>query len=193
RARGVASVPSAAHRGDRLAPPPPLHRPRPGRTARLRRPLPQPGPRAHPALTRDEAMTGGAPEGGRLPSPLGVREHGAMARILVTEQLAERGLAMLREAGHDVDERLGLSPQELLEAVRGVHALIIRSATKVTADVLEAATELIVVGRAGIGLDNVDVGAATRRGVMVANAPMSNSVSMAEHTIALLLAQARNI
>src|SRR5207253_2230553 len=87
----------------------------------------------------------------------------------------------------------GLSPEELLDAVRGAAALVIRSATQVTADVLEAADELIVVGRAGIGLDNVDVEAATRRGVLVVNAPQSNVLSAAEHTIALMLAQARNI
>src|SRR5207253_8379877 len=77
--------------------------------------------------------------------------------------------------------------------VAGAHALIIRSATKVTADVLNSAQDLVVVGRAGIGVDNVDVAAATRRGVMVVNAPQSNVLSAAEHTIALLLAQARNI
>jgi D-3-phosphoglycerate dehydrogenase len=77
--------------------------------------------------------------------------------------------------------------------VIGAHALIIRSATQVTAELLELATDLLVVGRAGIGLDNVDVEAATRRGVMVVNAPQSNIVSAAEHTMALLLAQARNV
>src|SRR3954465_12759921 len=116
-----------------------------------------------------------------------------MARVLVTEQLAESGLEDLRVAGHDVDVRLGLSPEELVNAVRDANALIIRSATKVTPEVLDAADDLIVVGRAGIGLDNVDVAAATRRGVMVVNAPQSNILSAAEHTIALLLAQARNI
>jgi len=116
-----------------------------------------------------------------------------VARILVTEEIAERGLDDLRRAGHEVDVRLGLSHEELLDAVRGAQALIIRSATQVSADVLEAGTELVVVGRAGIGLDNVDVEAATRRGVMVANAPQSNVLSAAEHTMALLLAQARNI
>jgi D-3-phosphoglycerate dehydrogenase len=114
-------------------------------------------------------------------------------RVLVTEQLAPRGLDALAEAGFDVDERLGLSPEELLEVVKGAAALIIRSATRVTAEVLDAGTDLIVVGRAGIGLDNVDVEAATRRGVMVVNAPQSNVLSAAEHTIALMLAQARNI
>ena len=116
-----------------------------------------------------------------------------MARVLVTEELAPRGLDRLRAGGHDVDVRLGLSAEELLEVVPGAHALVIRSATKVTAEVLEAGTDLVVVGRAGIGLDNVDVAAATRRGVMVVNAPQSNVLSAAEHTIALMLAQARNI
>src|SRR5579864_8876679 len=116
-----------------------------------------------------------------------------MARILVTEEIAEGGLARLRDAGHEVDVRLGLSPDELRDAVRGAEALIIRSATKVTEPVLDAAEDLIVVGRAGIGVDNVDVAAATRRGVMVVNAPQSNILSAAEQTVALLLAQARNI
>jgi len=116
-----------------------------------------------------------------------------MARVLVTEKLAERGLEHLREAGHDVDVRLDLSPEELLGVVGGAHALIVRSATQVTADVIEAGVDLAVVGRAGIGLDNVDVEAATRRGVMVVNAPESNILSAAEHAMALLLAQARNI
>ena len=111
----------------------------------------------------------------------------------MTEQLAPRGLAHLREAGHEVDERLGLSEEELRRAVTGAHGLIIRSATQVTAEVLEAGADLIVVGRAGIGLDNVDVAAATRRGVMVVNAPQSNVLSAAEQTMALLLAQARNL
>lgn len=115
------------------------------------------------------------------------------ARVLVTEQLATRGLDALRAAGFTVDEQLGLSPEQLLEAVRGAKALIIRSATQVDADVLAAGTDLVVVGRAGIGLDNVDVAEATKRGVMVVNAPQSNVISAAEHAIALLLAQARNI
>ncbi|MCD9623698.1 phosphoglycerate dehydrogenase [Rhabdothermincola salaria] len=116
-----------------------------------------------------------------------------MARILVTEAIAEGGLDRLREAGHTVDIHEGLSPDELLQAVPGAHALIIRSATQVTAEVLAAATDMVVVGRAGIGLDNVDVAAATDRGVMVVNAPQSNILSAAEQTMALLLAQARNI
>lgn len=116
-----------------------------------------------------------------------------MSRILVTEEIAEGGLDRLRAAGHEVIVRLDLSPSDLPSAIEGVHALIIRSATQVTADVLARATDLVVVGRAGIGLDNVDVEAATLRGVMVVNAPQSNIVSAAEHTMALLLASARNV
>ncbi len=114
-------------------------------------------------------------------------------RVLVSEKIADGGLQRLRDAGHEVDIQLDLNPETLLDAVKGAHALIIRSATNVTKEVLEAGTELIVVGRAGIGLDNVDTAAATDRGVMVVNAPQSNTLSAAEHTMALLLAQARNV
>jgi len=114
-----------------------------------------------------------------------------MARILVTEEIADGGLDRLRSAGHHVDVELDLS--KLNEAIVGADALIIRSATQVDAALLAHADRLMVVGRAGIGLDNVDVDAATNRGVMVVNAPQSNIVSAAEHTMALLLAQARNV
>ncbi|CAN5689991.1 phosphoglycerate dehydrogenase [soil metagenome] len=116
-----------------------------------------------------------------------------MARVLVTEKIADGGLDRLRAAGHEVDLRLELDAGPLLDAVVGAHALIIRSATTVTAEVLARGADLVVVGRAGIGLDNVDVAAATERGVMVVNAPQSNVLSAAEHTMALLLAGARNV
>jgi D-3-phosphoglycerate dehydrogenase len=116
-----------------------------------------------------------------------------LARVLVTEKIAQRGLDRLTAVGHEVDVREGLDPEALLEAVVGAHALIIRSATKVTAEVLEAGRDLQVVGRAGVGLDNVDVPAATAHGVMVVNAPTSNILSVAEQAMGLLLAQARNI
>lgn len=116
-----------------------------------------------------------------------------MARVLISEELADTGLERLRRAGHEVDVRTGLSPEQLREAVVGAHALIVRSATQVDADLLAAGDDLVVVGRAGVGLDNVDVEAATRRGVMVANAPESNIVSAAEHTMAMLLSVARNV
>ena len=116
-----------------------------------------------------------------------------MARVIVSEQLAEGGLDRLRAAGHHVDVLLGLSPEELRAAMPGASALIVRSATQVDDALLAAADSLVVVGRAGVGLDNVDVESATRRGVMVANAPESNIVSAAEHTMAMLLAVARNV
>ena len=116
-----------------------------------------------------------------------------MARILVTEKIADSGLDRLRAAGHEVDLQLDLDPEQLVAAMPGAHALIIRSATTVTADILAAGQDLVVVGRAGIGLDNVDVDAATVQGVMVVNAPQSNILTTAEHTMAMLLAQARNI
>ncbi|HET9731958.1 MAG TPA: phosphoglycerate dehydrogenase [Acidimicrobiales bacterium] len=116
-----------------------------------------------------------------------------MARVLVTEVLADAGLDVLKAAGHQVEVRLDLDRDGLIGALQGVDALLVRSATKVTAEVLEAADSLVVVGRAGIGLDNVDVEAATRRGVIVANAPESNIITVAEHTMALLLSVARHV
>jgi len=116
-----------------------------------------------------------------------------VSRVLVAEPLAQVGLDALDAAGFDVDVRTGLSAEELVSAVVGASALIIRSATRVDETVLDAGTDLVVVGRAGIGLDNVDVAAATRRGVMVVNAPQSNVLSAAEHTLALLISQARNV
>lgn len=116
-----------------------------------------------------------------------------MARVLVTEKIADKGLDLLRDAGHEVDVRIGLDAAGLISAIAGAHALLIRSATIVTADLLAAGTDLKIVGRAGIGLDNVDVDAATEHNVLVANAPFSNAVTAAEHTMAMLLAQARNI
>ncbi len=116
-----------------------------------------------------------------------------MARVLVAEPIADVGLARLTDAGHEVDVQLDLAPAPLLDAIEGAHALVVRSATQVTADVLARGRDLVAVGRAGIGLDNVDVAAATRQGVMVVNAPQANVLSAAEHTMALLLAQARNV
>ncbi|MEY3362944.1 MAG: D-3-phosphoglycerate dehydrogenase [Actinomycetota bacterium] len=121
------------------------------------------------------------------------RHDGGVARVLVTEEIADAGLERLRAAGHHVDVQLGLNGPALIDALRGAQALIVRSATNVDAEVLAATSGLVVVGRAGVGLDNVDVEAATKAGVMVTNAPESNIVSAAEHTIALLMSMARNI
>lgn len=113
-------------------------------------------------------------------------------KVLISEPLSGAGVERLKEHVQ-VDEKPGLSPEELQEIIGEYDALVIRSATKVDAALLERADNLKVVGRAGIGLDNVDIDAATRNGVLVVNAPQSNVLSAAEHTIALLLAQARNI
>ena len=113
-------------------------------------------------------------------------------KVLVTERLSEAGLERLGQH-FQVDVRLGLSRSELSEVIAGYDALVIRSATKVDAGLLERAVNLKVIGRAGVGIDNVDVEAATHRGILVINAPTSNVLSAAEHTLALLLAQARNV
>lgn len=113
-------------------------------------------------------------------------------KVLVTEKLSEAGLDLLRK-DFQVDVRPELATEGLAQAIADYDALIVRSQTQITAEVIDAAETLKVVARAGIGLDNVDVEAATRKGVMVVNAPQSNIVSAAEHAIALLLAQARNI
>lgn len=113
-------------------------------------------------------------------------------RILVPEKVSPDGLALLTPH-FDVDVRTGVTADELLSIIPGYHGLIVRSETKVTADVLRAGAKLKVVARAGVGVDNIDVPAATARGVIVINSPAGNIVAAAEHTIALLLATARNI
>jgi D-3-phosphoglycerate dehydrogenase len=113
-------------------------------------------------------------------------------KVLVTEKLADRGVDLLREE-FEVDVLLGLGHEELLEKIGNYDGLIIRSATRVTAEVIGRADNLKAIGRAGIGVDNIDVEAATKRGILVANAPASNTVAAAEHTLALMLAAARRI
>jgi D-3-phosphoglycerate dehydrogenase len=113
-------------------------------------------------------------------------------KVLITEKLADPGVELLKEE-FEVDVLIGLSPEELLERIGDYDGLIIRSATKVTAEVIERAERLKAVGRAGIGVDNIDIEAATKRGVLVANAPESNTVAAAEHTLGLMLAAARRI
>jgi len=113
-------------------------------------------------------------------------------KILVADPLADAGVEALR-AHHEVDVLTGLTKDELLAIVGGYEAVVVRSQTTIDADVIAAAGRLQVVARAGVGLDNVDVDAATRAGVVVCNAPQSNVISAAEHTVAMLLASARNI
>ncbi|MCW3131783.1 MAG: phosphoglycerate dehydrogenase [Candidatus Methanospirare jalkutatii] len=113
-------------------------------------------------------------------------------RVLVTDPLAEEGIKRLSEFA-DVSVAEGLSSEELKAKIGEYDALVVRSGTKVTADVIYAASRLKVVGRAGVGVDNIDVEAATEKGILVVNAPEANTISAAEHTIALILALARKI
>jgi D-3-phosphoglycerate dehydrogenase len=113
-------------------------------------------------------------------------------RVLVAEKIADTGVDMLRER-FDVDLGVGWSAEELAERIGGYDGILIRSATKLTAELIERGANLKVIGRAGVGVDNVDVEAATKRGIIVANAPQSNIITAAEHTFGMLLALARNI
>src|SRR2546429_841144 len=113
--------------------------------------------------------------------------------ILVADDVSDSGLQPLRDAGFSVEKKTGLSPDELREALVDVEGLIVRSETKVTANLMDAAGRLRVIGRAGVGVDNIDVPAATMRGVVVMNAPDGNTITTAEHTIALLVSLARRV
>jgi D-3-phosphoglycerate dehydrogenase len=113
-------------------------------------------------------------------------------KVLVKEKIGDPGVDLLREH-FDVDLGVDWTDEELVERIGEYDGILIRSATKLTAELIERATNLRVIGRAGVGVDNVDVEAATKRGIVVANAPESNVVTAAEHTMALLLALARNI
>ncbi len=114
-------------------------------------------------------------------------------RVLIADALSPRALEIFRERGVDADEAVGLKPDQLEARIAQYDGLAVRSAVKVTADVLAAAARLKVVGRAGIGVDNIDVPAATQRGVVVMNTPFGNSITTAEHTIALMFALARQL
>ncbi len=113
-------------------------------------------------------------------------------KILVADPISDKGVAILRKE-HDVDVRLKLTPEELIAAIPGYDALVVRSETKVTKAVIGAADNLKVIGRAGVGVDNIDVEAATKKGVIVLNAPEGNTIAATEHSIAMMLALARNI
>jgi D-3-phosphoglycerate dehydrogenase len=116
-----------------------------------------------------------------------------VSRVVVAEELSPAGLEVLRNAGHDVVELAKASRGELLAELAGADALLVRSRTKVDSELLAAAPKLSVVGRAGVGVDNVDVAAASARGVLVINAPTGNVVSAVEHTFALLFALLRRV
>ncbi|MDD3982402.1 MAG: phosphoglycerate dehydrogenase [Candidatus Omnitrophota bacterium] len=117
-----------------------------------------------------------------------------MAKVLVSDPLSEEGLKILQESGGlQVDVRTDLTPEQLKGVIGDYDALVVRSATKVTRDVISAAARLKVIGRAGVGLDNVDLEAATQKGIIVMNTPAGNTMSTAEHTVSMILSLARNI
>ena len=114
-------------------------------------------------------------------------------KVLVSDSLSEHGIQILRQAGLEVDVKVGMKPEELKACIAQYHGIVIRSATKVTAEIIEAAENLKVIGRAGSGLDNVDKAAATKKGIVVMNTPGGNTITTAEHTIAMLFSMARLI
>jgi D-3-phosphoglycerate dehydrogenase len=114
-------------------------------------------------------------------------------KVLISDKMDPKAAAIFRERGVEVDEKPGLTADELKAIIGDYDGLAIRSSTKVTRDLLAAADRLKVVGRAGIGVDNVDVPAATQRGVVVMNTPFGNSITTAEHAIALMFALARQL
>src|SRR5919106_1629834 len=115
-------------------------------------------------------------------------------KILVTDSLAPEGLAVFENAeGFEVDVKIGLKPDELKKICGAYDGWVIRSGTKITAELIEAAKNLKVIGRAGVGFENVDVDAATKKGIVVMNTPGGNNVTTGEHTIALMMALARHI
>jgi D-3-phosphoglycerate dehydrogenase len=122
----------------------------------------------------------------------GAANDGERLKVLVAENIGESGVGLLREH-FDVELGTDWSAEQLAERIGAYHGIVIRSATKMTAELIGRAGQLRVIGRAGVGVDNVDVDAATKRGIVVANAPQSNVVTAAEHTMAMLLALARNI
>ncbi len=113
-------------------------------------------------------------------------------RVLVSDPIAKNGLEYLQQHV-DVDVKIGMKPEELLQLIPNYDALVVRSETKVTAQVIDACARLKAIGRAGVGVDNIDVPAATRRGIVVVNAPTGNNIAAAEHTVGMMLASARHI
>ncbi len=115
-----------------------------------------------------------------------------MTKVLVSDPIDKAGIDILSQVSQ-VDQKIGLSPGQLKEIIGGYEALMIRSGTQVTSEVIEAGENLRIIGRAGVGVDNVDVSAATKKGVTVVNSPGGNTIAAAEHAIALLLSLSRHI
>lgn len=122
-----------------------------------------------------------------------IAQNGPRIKVLVADALSESGVAILRQGGLDVDVKTGQTEEQLCGLIGGYQGLVVRSATKVTAKVLQAGKQLQLIGRAGVGVDNIDLAAATQAGVVVMNTPFGNITSAAEHAIALLFSLARNV
>ena len=114
-------------------------------------------------------------------------------KVLISDNISSKCIDILKNAGLEVDIKVGLKPEELKACIGDYHGLVIRSATKVTSEILDAAENLKVIGRAGSGLDNVDKTAATKKGIVVMNTPGGNTITTAEHTIAHIVSLARQI
>jgi D-3-phosphoglycerate dehydrogenase len=116
-----------------------------------------------------------------------------MPKVLISDKLSPKAVEIFESHNVEVDVKVGMTPEELKACIGEYDGLAIRSATKVTEEIIEAATNLKVVGRAGIGVDNVDIPAASAKGIVVMNTPFGNSITTAEHSIALMMSLARSI
>src|SRR5512139_2748071 len=113
-------------------------------------------------------------------------------RVLVADPLSKEGIDLMKSTA-EVDVKTGLKAEEITAIIGNYEGLVVRRQTQVTAPIIEAGKKLVIIGRAGVGVDNIDVEAATRRGIIVVNAPTGNTIAATEHTIALMLALARHI
>jgi D-3-phosphoglycerate dehydrogenase len=114
-------------------------------------------------------------------------------KVLISDKLEKEAVDILKQKGFQVDVDTELTPEQLKEKIKGYDALIVRSKTKVTKDIIDASNKLKVIGRAGVGVDNIDVPSATKKGIVVMNAPAGNTISAAEHAFALMFALSKNI
>ena len=116
-----------------------------------------------------------------------------MPKVLIADKLSPQAIDVFKQRGVEADVKTGLAPEEIIKIIGDYDGLAVRSATKATAELIKAGKKLKVIGRAGIGVDNVDIPAATANGVVVMNTPFGNSVTTAEHTISLMMSLARQI
>ncbi|MBN1636584.1 MAG: phosphoglycerate dehydrogenase [Deltaproteobacteria bacterium] len=114
-------------------------------------------------------------------------------KVLVSDKLSEKGVEILKKGGFEVDVNIGLKPEELKKIIGKYDGLVVRSATKATADIISAAKKMKVIGRAGAGVDNIDINAASKQGIVVMNTPGGNTITTGEHTISMLMSLSRNI